>query len=172
MVSSTSVSLGLALLAGVPAGAFVQAPARCAVTQQAASRARGSTSTSPLCLLKQRPRPPVSSYTTLFSEVEDSSPAAASAEGSSEPNAAAAAGGDGAEVAVVEEKPLTEAELAQKAKMEEIERLRAKEKFTTVKTGDHECLQCGFVYKPENAGQGALPGTQFDDLPSTWICPV
>ncbi|CAM9303988.1 unnamed protein product [Ectocarpus sp. 13 AM-2016] len=172
MVSSTSVSLGLALLVGVPAGAFVQAPARCAVTQQAASRARGSTSTSPLCLLKQRPRPLVSSYTTLFSEGEDTSPAAASAEGSGEPNAAAAAAGDGAEVAVVEEKPLTEAELAQKAKMEEIERLRAKEKFTTVKTGDHECLQCGFVYKPENAGQGALPGTQFDDLPSTWICPV
>lgn len=45
-----------------------------------------------------------------------------------------AAGEAGAAV-VEEEKPLTEAEMAQKAKMEEIERLRAKEKFVTVKTG-------------------------------------
>ena len=39
-------------------------------------------------------------------------------------------------------------------------------------TGDFECLQCSFVYKPDNAGQGALQGTQFEDLPSTWVCPV
>ncbi|CAM9676228.1 unnamed protein product [Hapterophycus canaliculatus] len=38
--------------------------------------------------------------------------------------------------------------------------------------GDFECLQCSFVYKPDNAGQGALQGTQFDDLPATWLCPV
>lgn len=43
---------------------------------------------------------------------------------------------------------------------------------TYIHTGDFECLQCSFVYKPENAGQGALQGTQFDDLPSTWVCPV
>lgn len=38
--------------------------------------------------------------------------------------------------------------------------------------GDFECLQCSFVYKPDQAGQGALQGTQFDDLPSSWLCPV
>lgn len=38
--------------------------------------------------------------------------------------------------------------------------------------GEFECLQCSFVYKPDEGGQGALQGTQFDDLPSTWVCPV
>lgn len=38
--------------------------------------------------------------------------------------------------------------------------------------GDYECLQCAFVYKPGEGGQGALQGTEFDDLPSTWVCPV
>ena len=28
------------------------------------------------------------------------------------------------------------------------------------------------MYKPTESGQGALAGTQFDDLPSTWLCPV
>lgn len=39
-------------------------------------------------------------------------------------------------------------------------------------TGDYECVQCSFVYKPDAGGQGALAGTTFEDLPSTWLCPV
>lgn len=44
--------------------------------------------------------------------------------------------------------------------------------YIVAHVGDFECLQCSFVYKPDNAGQGALQGTQFEDLPSTWVCPV
>lgn len=39
-------------------------------------------------------------------------------------------------------------------------------------SGDYECTQCSFVYRPFDEGQGALSGTQFEDLPSTWRCPV
>lgn len=123
----------------------------------------------------QRPRPLVS---TMFAGEEASAEGAAAAtEGEPAPAAAAAAvGGEGGEGEAEEEKepekPLTEMERAQKAKLEEIERLRSKEKFITAATGDYECLQCSFVYKPTESGQGALAGTQFDDLPSTWLCPV
>lgn len=34
------------------------------------------------------------------------------------------------------------------------------------------CDQCGFIYNPDAPGGGALPGTEFEDLPSTWLCPV
>lgn len=40
------------------------------------------------------------------------------------------------------------------------------------KTGVFECPQCSFLYKPDEGGQGALQGTAFEDLPSTWLCPV
>ncbi|CAM9220788.1 unnamed protein product [Choristocarpus tenellus] len=73
---------------------------------------------------------------------------------------------------VEEEKKMSPLEIAKAEKLAEIERLRAKEKFITQKTGDYECTQCAFVYKPNQGGQGALPGTDFEDLPSTWCCPV
>ena len=28
------------------------------------------------------------------------------------------------------------------------------------------------MYKPNESGQGALAGTPFEELPSTWLCPV
>lgn len=28
------------------------------------------------------------------------------------------------------------------------------------------------MYMPNEGGQGALQGTEFEDLPSTWLCPV
>lgn len=55
--------------------------------------------------------------------------AAAAAESSGEVGAEAGA------TVVEEENPMSEAEMAQKAKMAEIERLRAKEKFITAETG-------------------------------------
>lgn len=65
--------------------------------------------------------------------------AAPPAEGEAPPAAAAAVKGEEGEGAAAEEKepekPLTEMEKAQKAKLEEIERLRAKEKFITAATG-------------------------------------
>lgn len=40
--------------------------------------------------------------------------------------------------------PMTEAELAKKAKLEEIQRLRAQEKFITVKTGT-AVMTCSYI---------------------------
>jgi rubredoxin len=38
----------------------------------------------------------------------------------------------------------------------------------------YECLSCGYVYEPAKGDSTAdiAPGTLFDDLPSTWRCPV
>lgn len=36
------------------------------------------------------------------------------------------------------------------------------------------CDMCGYVYNPEvgDPENGIAPGTPFEDLPSTWTCPV
>lgn len=84
----------------------------------------------------QRPRTSVS---TMFAGEEVSAEGAAAATEGEPAPAAAAVGGEGGEGAAEEEKepekPLTEMERAQKAKLEEIERLRSKEKFITAATG-------------------------------------
>ena len=38
----------------------------------------------------------------------------------------------------------------------------------------YECTVCGYVYDPEagDPDNGINPGTQFKDLPDTWLCPV
>lgn len=35
------------------------------------------------------------------------------------------------------------------------------------------CKVCGYIYDPEvgDPGQGVAPGTAFEDLPDTWVCP-
>jgi rubredoxin len=35
------------------------------------------------------------------------------------------------------------------------------------------CTICGFIYNPAvgDPGQGIEPGTEFRDLPETWVCP-
>lgn len=35
------------------------------------------------------------------------------------------------------------------------------------------CDVCGYVYDPElgDPDQGIAPGTAFEDLPDTWVCP-
>jgi rubredoxin len=35
------------------------------------------------------------------------------------------------------------------------------------------CDVCGYVYDPElgDPDQGIAPGTAFEDLPDTWLCP-
>jgi rubredoxin len=37
-----------------------------------------------------------------------------------------------------------------------------------------ECQVCGYIYDPEagDPDQGINPGTSFEDLPDSWICPV
>jgi len=37
-----------------------------------------------------------------------------------------------------------------------------------------ECLICGYIYDPENGDPdgGISPGTEFEDLPDDWVCPV
>ena len=36
------------------------------------------------------------------------------------------------------------------------------------------CTICGYVYDPEQGDpdNGVAPGTQWDDVPDTWECPV
>ncbi len=38
----------------------------------------------------------------------------------------------------------------------------------------YECTVCGYVYDPEagDPDNGINPGTQFNNLPDTWVCPV
>ncbi|MGD0231720.1 MAG: rubredoxin [Syntrophorhabdales bacterium] len=38
----------------------------------------------------------------------------------------------------------------------------------------YECLVCGYVYNPEegDSASGIAPGTAFEDLPDSWVCPV
>ncbi len=38
----------------------------------------------------------------------------------------------------------------------------------------YRCIICGYIYDPD-AGEpenGILPGTRFEDLPDTYVCPV
>jgi rubredoxin len=37
-----------------------------------------------------------------------------------------------------------------------------------------ECTICGYIYDPEvgDLEQGVKPGTPFDALPASWVCPV
>lgn len=36
------------------------------------------------------------------------------------------------------------------------------------------CLVCGYVYNPEEGDpdNGVSPGTDFEDIPDTWVCPL
>ncbi len=42
------------------------------------------------------------------------------------------------------------------------------------KEGRYKCLICGYIYDPEKGDpdSGIKPGTPFEDLPPTWVCPV
>lgn len=59
-------------------------------------------------------------------------------------------------------------------KQKEIDRLRAAEKFITVDEGNYECSACGYVYeKKKGIRQSNIsPDTFFEDLPSSFVCPV
>lgn len=38
----------------------------------------------------------------------------------------------------------------------------------------YECIECKYIYNPKygNERAGIKPGTEFEDLPETWVCPV
>ena len=38
----------------------------------------------------------------------------------------------------------------------------------------YECIECKYIYNPKfgNEKAGIKPGTQFEDLPDNWVCPV
>lgn len=40
--------------------------------------------------------------------------------------------------------------------------------------GKYVCSVCGYVYDPEagDPDNGIKPGTKFNDLPESWVCPV
>jgi len=37
----------------------------------------------------------------------------------------------------------------------------------------YECRICGYIYDPDvgDPDNGVQPGTAFEDLPATWVCP-
>mmetsp|Transcript_12237 Transcript_12237/g.36748 ORF Transcript_12237/g.36748 Transcript_12237/m.36748 type:complete len:220 (-) Transcript_12237:3065-3724(-) len=79
-----------------------------------------------------------------------------------------------------EEKPGEKVEISDELKSEgekkaeEIERLRAAEKFMRKGTGEGECRACGYVYSPKT-GDDEYPipkGTRFEELPKDWQCPT
>ena len=37
----------------------------------------------------------------------------------------------------------------------------------------HRCTVCGYIYQPEKGDldNGIPPGTKFEDLPDSWVCP-
>jgi rubredoxin len=37
----------------------------------------------------------------------------------------------------------------------------------------YQCSVCGYIYDPEKGDpdSGILPGTSFEDIPDTWVCP-
>jgi len=45
---------------------------------------------------------------------------------------------------------------------------------TETETKQWICTSCGFIYDPEEGDPdgGIPPGTQFDEIPDTWFCPV
>ncbi|EME32157.1 Rubredoxin [Galdieria sulphuraria] len=59
-------------------------------------------------------------------------------------------------------------------KREEVERLRAAEKFIRKDVGKFGCPVCEYVYEPDKGDSlaGIQPGTSFEDLPETFRCPV
>lgn len=38
----------------------------------------------------------------------------------------------------------------------------------------YQCIICGFIYNPEEGDpdSGIPPGTEFEDIPEDWMCPV
>jgi rubredoxin len=34
------------------------------------------------------------------------------------------------------------------------------------------CSICGHIYNPDTGDEGALPGTDFRNLPDDWKCPI
>jgi rubredoxin len=42
------------------------------------------------------------------------------------------------------------------------------------KMDKYECSACGYIYDPEigDPDNGIDPGTSFEDLPESWVCPV
>lgn len=37
----------------------------------------------------------------------------------------------------------------------------------------YKCIACGYLYDPAkgDSTQGIAPGTKFEDLPDSWVCP-
>ena len=51
------------------------------------------------------------------------------------------------------------------------EKIRGKEEKTMA---SYKCIVCGYIYDPAegDSASGIAPGTAFEDLPDSWVCPV
>lgn len=37
----------------------------------------------------------------------------------------------------------------------------------------YECMVCGYIYDPAQGDNNSVPpGTAFEDLPDSWVCPI
>jgi rubredoxin len=55
-----------------------------------------------------------------------------------------------------------------------IDKSKLNKKVPDVKLARYQCPACGYIYDPA-AGDPASnikPGTAFEDLPDTWVCPL
>jgi flavin reductase (DIM6/NTAB) family NADH-FMN oxidoreductase RutF/rubredoxin len=50
----------------------------------------------------------------------------------------------------------------------------SKEKEAAVKMDKYECTVCGYIYDPDQGDPdgGIAPGTPFEKIPDSWVCPV
>jgi flavin reductase (DIM6/NTAB) family NADH-FMN oxidoreductase RutF/rubredoxin len=51
---------------------------------------------------------------------------------------------------------------------------KLKNQALEVLSGIYYCTACGHIYNPEigDTDSGVAPGTRFEDIPDTWVCPV
>ncbi|MBA4391248.1 MAG: High molecular weight rubredoxin [Syntrophus sp. (in: bacteria)] len=56
----------------------------------------------------------------------------------------------------------------------EQEKTVAPEKTKAAGAAKYSCIVCGYVYDPDagDPDSGIAPGTPFEDLPDTWVCPT
>jgi rubredoxin len=55
-----------------------------------------------------------------------------------------------------------------------MKRRRKKPKEAADKMAKYRCTVCGYIYDPEEGDPdgGIKPGTAFEDIPDSWVCPV
>jgi len=69
--------------------------------------------------------------------------------------------------------PKTAATYIKQEQPEKGEKTMAEEKSASG-AAKYQCSVCGYIYDPEKGDPdgGIAPGTAFEDIPDSWVCPV